>query len=84
MAVHFIGFAYDKDIPRMANAVKVFGPPDFLHRLWDVRAKLEVLPGDVAVFARGSDADEPSFYPYDNDEYYSYVTNRIIEAMVSR
>jgi hypothetical protein len=50
-ALHFVGFKDD----RYWNAVKVFGLPDFYHRVWDVRARQEVVPGDVAVFATGDE-----------------------------
>lgn len=50
-SLHFIGFKDD----RYWNAVKVFGLPDFYHRIWDIRARQEVVPGDVAVFANGDE-----------------------------
>ena len=49
-ALHFVGF---KD-NRYHTAVKVFGTPDFIHRVWDKRAFDEVMENDVVVFA-----DEP-------------------------
>lgn len=54
MALHFVGFKDD----RVRVALRVFGPPDFWHRVWDQRAKVEIMPGDVAVFADGS-IDDP-------------------------
>jgi hypothetical protein len=42
------------------RAVQVFGVPDFIHIGWDRGAKQEVVPGDVAVFARGTIENEPS------------------------
>ena len=53
-ALHFVGFKDD----RYWNAVRVFGLPDFYHRLWDMRAKQEIVPGDTAVFANGT-IDDP-------------------------
>ena len=47
MALHFIGFCDD----RYWNAVAIFGLPDFYHRVWDMRARQEVIDGDVAIFA---------------------------------
>lgn len=47
MALHFVGFSDD----RYWNAVAIFGLPDFYHRIWDVRARQEIVEGDVAVFA---------------------------------
>jgi hypothetical protein len=50
-ALHFVGFKDD----RYWNAVAVFGVPDFYHRIWDVRARQEVVEGDIAVFANGDE-----------------------------
>jgi hypothetical protein len=47
-AVHFVGFRGDE----YHSAVRAFGPPDFVHRVWDVRAAAEVAPHDTVVFAR--------------------------------
>lgn len=47
--VHFVGFRDDRYI----IAVKVFGPPDFIHRNWDIYAASDVAPGDVVVHATG-------------------------------
>ena len=35
----------------------MLGLPDFVHIGWDTWAKQEVLPGDTAVFARGTFGD---------------------------
>lgn len=56
MILHFVGFRDDRYI----NAVRVFGRPDFIHRGWDLRARREIAAGDVVVFAKGSDTQEPS------------------------
>ena len=32
--VHFVGFKDD----RYTTAVRIFGKPDFIHRIWDIRA----------------------------------------------
>lgn len=53
-ALHFVGFRDD----RVYHARAVFGEPDFYHRNWDVRARQEIVPGDVAVFATGT-IDDP-------------------------
>lgn len=69
MAVHFFAFVEHSD--SWHRAIAVFGPPAFVHRRWDVRAKLggdfdpEV---DVFVFAKGTDADEPSPYSFNDSE----------------
>lgn len=63
-ALHFVGFKND----RYWNAVKVFGLPDFYHRNWDMRARQEVVPGDVAVFAVGSADDPPKPIGWDDSQ----------------
>lgn len=51
--LHFVGFKDD----RWWNAVKVFGKPDFVHRIWDMRALREIWDeGDIVVFADQPDA----------------------------
>ncbi len=54
--VHFIGFRGEE----YWSAVRIWGEPDFYHRVWDARAKFggEVDEGDVLIFARGT-ADDP-------------------------
>lgn len=64
MAVHFIGFKDD----RYHNAVKIFGKPDFFHRTWDHRAKAELAPGDVAVFARGDETWCPCEFTFNDSQ----------------
>lgn len=59
-ALHFIGFRGDEYL----SALRVFGPPDFVHIGWDTWARQEVVPGDTAVFARGTFEDEPSRYSF--------------------
>lgn len=59
-ALHFVGFRDD----RYWNAVRVFGPPDFIHPGWDKRAKREILPVDVVVFATGTSAQKPRARSY--------------------
>ena len=51
-ALHFVGFRPErfKDT-HWQNVVKTFGQPDFFHRTWDMRARQEVGPNDVVVFA---------------------------------
>lgn len=49
------------------NAVRVFGPPQFFHRGWDVRAQREIAPLDTVIFAGRSSPDTPpSPYSYDD------------------
>lgn len=51
VSVHFVGFRGDE----YNRALKVWGKPTFIHRIWDVRAAAEVSPGDLVVFARAKD-----------------------------
>jgi hypothetical protein len=69
MATHFIGFKEDSQ--QFVNAVQVFGPPDFVHRMWDLRAAFggEFDPDhDVRIFAKGTEADAPSIYSFNDSE----------------
>lgn len=69
MAVHFVGFVEYSQ--RYQNAVLTFGSPAFVHRIWDVRAKFggEFDPEqDVRIFAKGTDADPPSVYSFNDSE----------------
>ncbi|WOF44335.1 hypothetical protein KNJ79_05230 [Sphingopyxis indica] len=54
MALHFVWFRGDE----YNRAIRVFGPPDFIHIGWDRRARREVLPDDIVIFARG-EHDQP-------------------------
>lgn len=47
-AVHFIGF---RDPQQWENAARIYGQPDFVHYVWDQRARREIADGDVLVFA---------------------------------
>lgn len=52
--VHFVGFRGDE----YGRACRIFGRPDFIHIRWDRRARREIAPADVVVFAKGG-ADQP-------------------------
>jgi hypothetical protein len=69
--MHFVGFIHPNIGADVAynKAVRVFGKPDFVHRRWDVRAKQEIAPGDVAIFAKGSINDEPDVNAYDDSAF---------------
>lgn len=72
--LHFVGFRnpdFHKD-SRYNAAVKVFGTPDMIHRLWDIRAQQDIAPGDTVIFAAGSDTDPPSLRCFD-DSHDDYV-----------
>lgn len=60
-ALHFVGFSGDE----LLSALRVWGPPDFWHRLNDERARLEFAPGDTVVYARGS---ESRLAPFTRDD----------------
>ena len=67
--IHFIGFRDD----RYWNAVKVWGLPDFYHRIWDNRAKQEISPGDVVIFANAKDYanfDNPTKWNFDDSSVF--------------
>ena len=49
-ALHFVGFKGDEFI----SAVRVFGKPDFFHRVFDARALAEFMDDDTIIFARGT------------------------------
>jgi hypothetical protein len=59
-ALHYVAFRGDE----YTRALAVFGPPDFIHIGWDAWARLEVMAGDTAVFARGTFADDPSIHGF--------------------
>ena len=48
---HFVGFRGDE----YHSAVKIFGEPNFFHRVFDIRAKADIIEGDTVVFANGTE-----------------------------
>lgn len=65
--IHFVGFRGDE----YNRAVRIWGVPDFIHRIWDVRAARESAAdeGSVVVFARAEDwaqQAEPSQFSFDD------------------
>ena len=50
------------------RAKEIFGEPDFIHKIWDGRAKSMMVPGDVAIFALGTENDEPSMFSFDDSQ----------------
>lgn len=62
--LHFVGFKDD----RYWNAIKTFGLPDFYHRNWDARAKQEIGPDDVAIFAVGDETIAPKSISWDDSQ----------------
>jgi hypothetical protein len=64
VSLHFVGFGDE----RYYNAVRIFGLPDFYHRIWDRRAQAEIQEGDVAVFAVGTIDDPPKPIGWDDSQ----------------
>lgn len=64
-AVHFVGFRGDEYV----RAVRVFGPPDFVHVSLDARVAGDVAPGDLVVFANGAE-DRPSRFVRDDSRFF--------------
>ncbi len=65
--VHFVGFRGDE----YARAVRIWGVPDFVHRIWDQRAWAETHSDAdaVVVFARAKDwdrRDDPVDFSFDD------------------
>lgn len=53
------------DPDRFHRAARIFGPPDFVHPLWDMKAVQEIVKDlDTVVFFNGTEEDVVSFYPY--------------------
>ena len=69
MAVHFVGFRGEE----FWSAVRVWGRPDFFHRVWDHRARDggEFDPeNDFFVFAKGTEHDAPSKFSFNDSEVF--------------
>lgn len=62
--IHFIGFRGEE----YWSAVKVFGPPDFIHLIHDHRLYGDVGDGDILVFAAKADPDQISKYSWQDHE----------------
>ena len=60
--IHFVGFRDD----RYLAALRAFGPPDFIHRGWDLRARREIADGDLIVFADGPHDQAPRVKSFDD------------------
>lgn len=65
-SLHFIAFRGDE----YSSAVRVWGRPDFFHRVWDWRAVGDISPEDTVVFAKGSEHDAPSIYSFNDSEHF--------------
>jgi hypothetical protein len=60
--VHFVAFRGEE----YWSAVKVWGPPDFIHRGWDLRARREIADGDTIVLAQGEHDQVPQHKSFDD------------------
>jgi hypothetical protein len=54
-AVHYVGFRDD----RYWSAFRIWGGPRFIHRGWDLRARRDVGPDDVVIFAEDESDQVP-------------------------
>jgi len=63
--MHFVGFKGDE----FNRARRVFGEPDFIHRLFDARAKSDILPGEPVIFANGEETKTRTF-SYNDSEFF--------------
>ena len=64
-AVHFVGFSGDE----YTRARAIFGRPDFIHRWNDPRLVAELVKGDTAVYANGSEM-KPKAYSFNDSEVF--------------
>jgi hypothetical protein len=64
--IHFVRFKDDAYL----RAQRVFGKPDFIHRHWDARAVADVAPGDVVVFAEGTEHQPVWPWAYDDSAFF--------------
>ena len=55
--LHFVGFRGDEYL----SAIKVWGKPDFFHRVFDDRVFGDVADGDTVIFANGFDKKKTKF-----------------------
>ena len=62
--IHFVGFKGDE----FTRVKRAFGPPDFIHRVWDGRAKSMIMDWDTVVFARGTELDTPKLFNFDDSQ----------------
>ena len=65
MAVHFVGFRGNEYI----SAIRVFGLPDFFHRVHDKRAISEFCENDKVVFANGYE-NKFTEYSFDDSQHF--------------
>ena len=64
-ATHFIGFRGNEFI----SAIRVWGKPDFFHRVNDDRVAGDVAPKDVVVFANREEGKRRPFVFNDSEHF---------------
>lgn len=64
-ALHFVGFKGEE----VLSALRVWGRPDFWHRLNDERSRAEMMDGDTVVYANGSEVRRAP-HAYDDSRYH--------------
>lgn len=65
-ATHFVGFRGDE----FGRAQIIFGAPDFIHRNYDPRLLGDIAPGDLVIFANGSETRKQAKYSWNDSEYF--------------
>ncbi len=65
-AFHFVGFKDD----RVWNALRIFGRPDFWHRIYDQRAVAEIVEGDTVLFAKGDETQSVREFTHDDSAMF--------------
>ena len=63
-AVHFVGFRGEE----YWSAVRIWGPPHFIHIVWDRRAQRDIAPSDIVIFAKGEFDQEVC--PYNHSDMF--------------
>jgi len=66
-AVHYVGF---RDPAMLDRAIRLWGGPVIIHKLWDVRAVSEIVDGDLTVFAKYLPDDVPSEMAWDASQEF--------------
>ena len=63
--LHFVGFRGEE----YRRAIKIFGLPDMIHRVFDPRAIQEFAEGDVVVYANGAEG-KFTRYSFNDSEHF--------------
>lgn len=65
MDTHFVGFKGDE----FHRACKIFGKPDFIHRMHDKRAISMFMPDDRVIFANRTETPTSSPFSFDDSAF---------------